>query len=166
MNILAHASGVLLWRGRSVRCALGRGGVSDDKHEGDGATPIGVFPLRRVLYRADRVEAPATRLPIASVTWMDGWCDDPLDPLYNQMVHLPCEARHENLWREDGVYDVIVVVGHNDEPVEPGRGSAIFMHVAASDYTPTEGCVAIARADLLALLGECSPETRLHVSPD
>lgn len=166
MEILARSSGVLSWHDRSVRCALGRGGVRKDKREGDGATPIGVFPLRRVIYRADRVETPATRLPTAFMTRQDGWCDDPRDPHYNQMVRLPCEARHEALWREDGVYDVIVVVGHNDEPVEPGRGSAVFLHVATSDFAPTEGCVAIALADLLALLGECGPAARLRVSPD
>ena len=100
------------------------------------------------------------------MTRLDGWCDEPTDPRYNQMVRLPCEARHEVLWREGGVYDVLVVVGHNDEPVEPGRGSAIFLHVATPDFTPTEGCVAIALVHLLALLGECGPAARLRVSPD
>lgn len=166
MEILARSSGVLSWRDWSVRCALGRGGVSEDKREGDGATPVGVFPLRRVIYRADRLKTPATRLPIASMTRLDGWCDDPAHPHYNQMVRLPCEARHEVLWRDDRVYDVLVVVGHNDEPVEPGRGSAIFLHAATSDFAPTEGCVAIAIADLLALLGECGPAPSLRVSPD
>ena len=166
MEILARPSGVLSWRERSVRCALGRGGVRDDKREQDGATPAGVFALRRVIYRPDRVEAPATRLPVAPMTRLDGWCDDPADSRYNQMGHLPCEARHEVLWREDGVYDVLVVVGHNDQPVVAGRGSAIFLHVATSDFAPTEGCVAIALEDLLALLGECGPAARLRVSPD
>lgn len=166
MEILARPSGVLSWRGRSVRCALGRGGVNADKREGDGATPIGVFPLRRVIYRADRLKKPATRLPVASMTKLDGWCDDPADPRYNQKVGLPCDARHEDLWREDGVYDVIVVLGHNDDPVETGRGSAIFLHVATADFAPTQGCVAIALADLVGLLGECGPTARLRVSPD
>lgn len=166
MEILARSSGILSWRDRSVRCALGRGGVREDKREGDGATPLGVFRLRRVIYRADRVDVPASRLPVAAMTVQDGWCDDAADRRYNQMVRLPCEASHEILWREDGVYDVLVVIGHNDEAVKPGRGSAIFMHVAASDFAPTEGCVAIALVDLVALLEECGPEAQLRISPD
>ena len=166
MEILTRSSGVLSWRDRSVRCALGCGGVSADKREGDGATPIGVFPLRRVIYRADRVETPATRLPVSSMTRLDGWCDDPADPHYNQMIRLPWEARHELLWRDDRIYDVLVVVGHNDEPVEPGRGSAIFLHVATSDFAPTQGCVAISLVHLLALLEECGSAAWLRVSPD
>ncbi len=166
MEILVQPSGVLSWRDRSVRCALGRSGVREDKREQDGATPVGVFALRRVIYRADRVEAPATQLPVAPMTRLDGWCDDPVVSRYNQMVHLPCAARHEVLWRDDEVYDVLVVVGHNDQPAVAGRGSAIFLHVATADFAPTEGCVAIALEDLLALLGDCGPAARLRVSPD
>ena len=143
--------------GRPMRCVLGRSGVSADKKEGDGATPQGVFQLRRVLYRADRTEPPGTVLPCAALAPEDGWCDDPEDENYNCQVKLPCGARCESLWREDGIYDLIVVLGHNDSPVEPGKGSAIFLHLARPGYAPTEGCLAVSKADLLEILSLSHP---------
>ena len=148
---------------RRFPCALGRAGIVADKREGDGATPAGVFPLRRVLYRADRLAPPATRLPLALLAESDGWCDDPKDPRYNQQIKLPYPASHEHLWRGDHLYDVITVIGFNDAPVVPGRGSAIFIHVARPDYGPTAGCVALALGDLLALLAAAGPEDQLVI---
>lgn len=157
------ADGRLAWAGGSPRCALGRGGIRTDKAEGDGATPAGRHPLRRVLYRADRLARPDTALPVAALAPDDGWCDDPAHPDYNRPVRLPHPARCETLWRDDAVYDVIVVLGHNDDPVAPGRGSAIFLHVARPDFTPTEGCVALPLPDLLAVLRTCGPGDALCV---
>ncbi len=148
---------------RRWRCAIGPAGVSADKREGDGATPIGCFQLRRVLYRPDRVARPETVLPVAPLAPEDGWCDDPDDAAYNRPVRLPYAASHERLWRDDGIYDVIVVLGHNDDPPVPGRGSAIFLHVAREDYGPTAGCVALALADLLTVLREAGPGARIRV---
>lgn len=134
--------------GRTFRVALGRGGVRADKQEGDGATPAGLLPLRRVLYRADRGPIPRVAVPREPIGQTDGWCDDPGHPDYNRMVTLPHPARCEELWRRDALYDIIGVLGWNDAPVERGRGSAIFLHVARPGYAPTEGCVALAAADL------------------
>ena len=134
------------------RATLGRGLVRLDKQEGDGATPAGVLPLRRVLYRADRGPPPACAVPIEPLAPDDGWCDDPAHADYNRMVRLPHDARCEELWRTDGVYDLIGVLGWNDAPVVRDRGSAIFLHVARPDYAPTEGCVALAPADLRHVL--------------
>lgn len=164
MRILVGADGMLGFRGAQYRCAFGRGGVRLDKREGDGATPVGCFPLRRVLYRADRMHVPVTALPAAPIEPDDGWCDDPDDAAYNRPVRLPFAGRHERLWRDDHLYDVVVVLGHNDDPPQPGRGSAIFLHVAHVDYRPTEGCVALALPDLLTVLRDCGPETELCVS--
>ncbi|HUI18204.1 MAG TPA: L,D-transpeptidase family protein [Alphaproteobacteria bacterium] len=164
MDILVTPAGRLSWNGRSSRCALGPSGIRADKREGDGATPAGAFPLRRVLYRADRLAPPPTRLAVAALAENDAWCDDPKDPRYNQQLRLPYPASHEHLWRGDHLYDVIVVLGYNDAPVVPGRGSAIFLHVARPDYGPTAGCVALALADLLALLAAAGLEDRLVVS--
>jgi L,D-peptidoglycan transpeptidase YkuD (ErfK/YbiS/YcfS/YnhG family) len=164
-----RSTGVLSWddgdEHRSLACALGRGGVALDKREGDGATPVGRFALRRVLYRPDRVSAPATALAVAASDPADGWCDDPADPAYNRPVRLPYPARHEVMWREDGLYDVVVVLSHNDDPVVSGRGSAVFLHCRRPDGAPTAGCVAIDRAALLALLERCDSETVLVVDP-
>jgi L,D-peptidoglycan transpeptidase YkuD (ErfK/YbiS/YcfS/YnhG family) len=132
-----------------VRAAIGRGGVRGDKREGDGATPAGVLALRRVLYRADRVRPPSCAVLRSPLAPLDGWCDDPDHHDYNRAVGLPHDGRHEALWREDAVYDVI---GWNDAPVVRGRGSAIFLHLARPDYAPTEGCVALALADVQRLL--------------
>lgn len=153
----------LTWGDRGLRCALGRGGIRTDKKEGDGATPVGVFPLRRVFYRPDRVPAPTTSLPLAALRATDGWCDDPAHPDYNRLVRLPFDAGHERLWREDSLYDVIVVLGHNDDPPVPGRGSAIFLHVAADNYADTEGCVALTLPDLTQLLADIPENAVLEV---
>ncbi len=165
MKIMVWPPGSLSWNGNEVRCAIGRGGITSEKKEGDGATPAGLFPLRRVMYRPDRMAAPETKLPLRALTPEDGWCDDPQDAAYNRLVSLPFSAGHERLWRDDYIYDVIVELGYNDDPVAPGLGSAIFMHVAAPGYGPTEGCVALGLKDLLALLGRCGEAATLSINP-
>ena len=156
MTAIAHLTpdGLLRFRGETLRCALGAGGIRADKQEGDGATPLGLLPIRRVLFRADRGARPATALPAELIAPDDGWCDDPGHADYNRQVRLPHPARHERLWREDAVYDVIGVLGWNDAPVRRGRGSAIFLHLARPGLPPTEGCVALPGADLRRLLAQ------------
>ena len=163
MDLIVSAAGEARWRELRFRCALGKGGLKRNKREGDGATPIGAWPMRRLLYRADRMTAPATRLPSSPIAPQDGWCDDPTDPAYNRPVRLPFGGRHERLWREDEIYDLLVVLGHNDDPVVAGLGSAIFLHVARGDYRPTEGCVALVHADLARVLVEAAPGDRVVV---
>jgi len=112
--------------------------------------------VRRIYYRADKGPAPETGLPVIALRPGDGWCDDPAEPHYNQLVSLPCPGSHERLWREDGLYDLIAELGYNDDPVVAGKGSAIFLHLARPGYLPTEGCVALAEADLLWVLARLS----------
>ncbi len=142
--------------GRRFRCAIGRGGYALDKREGDGATPIGTWPFRMVYFRPDRGPPPETGLETKPLAETDGWCDAPEDPAYNQHVALPYAASHEEMWRDDPLYDIVVVLGHNDDPPVPGHGSAIFMHVAREGYLPTEGCVALKREDLEQVLATVS----------
>jgi L,D-peptidoglycan transpeptidase YkuD (ErfK/YbiS/YcfS/YnhG family) len=163
MDLLVYAPGWALWDGVRLRCAVGRGGIRTGKREGDGATPAGSWPMRRLLYRPDRIAAPATRLAADPLTQEDGWCDDPDDPLYNRPVRLPYRARAERLWREDAIYDLIVPLGYNDDPAVPGAGSAIFLHVARPDYAPTEGCIALAQPDLLRVLAAADAAARVVV---
>ena len=152
VQAIVGRDGFLRLSGQIFRCALGRGGVRTDKQEGDGATPAGVLPLRRVFYRADCGPPPDCAVPIEPLAPDDGWCDDPTHADYNRMVRLPHDARCEELWRTGGLYDLIGVLGWNDAPVVRGRGSAIFLHVARPDYAPTEGCVALALVDLRRVL--------------
>ena len=146
------ADGLLRLGPHVFRAAIGHGGRAAHKQEGDGATPIATLPLRRVLYRADRVARPRCAVSIMPLAPQDGWCDDPADRAYNTAIRLPYDARHETLWRGDALYDVIGVLGWNDAPVVRGMGSAIFLHVARPDYAPTEGCIALALPDLVTVL--------------
>lgn len=163
-DLMVSGAGLARMAGRSFRCAVGRGGVSSAKREGDGATPIGTWPVRRLLYRPDRGLRPVTTLQTSALRPEDGWCDAPTDPNYNRMVRHPYPASAEHLWRRDSIYDLIVVIGYNDAPVVPGKGSAIFLHIARPDYSPTAGCVAFSRRDLVTILGLLSPASRLVVS--
>ena len=155
--------GTLLWQGRRHPCTLGRSGVRADKREGDGASPVGCFPVRTVFYRADRMAKPPTRLPCAAIARDDGWCDAPDDRAYNRKVRLPYPASAESMWRDDTLYDIVVVLGHNDDPVVPAAGSAIFLHLMRDDGGPTEGCVGVARALALELIAALGPEDRICI---
>ena len=153
--IEAHGNGFMLRSGTyHIPCRVGRGGIipGAEKREGDGGTPAGDWRLLEVFFRADRVERPDTHLPCQPITRDQGWCDAPDHPAYNTLVTLPFAASHELLWRDDGAYDIIVVLGYNDAPVEPHRGSAIFFHCLAEGQIETAGCVAVARDDMVAIL--------------
>jgi L,D-peptidoglycan transpeptidase YkuD (ErfK/YbiS/YcfS/YnhG family) len=162
MKIVVHGDGWLVAGTQAYRAAIGRGGISANKREGDGASPEGLWPLRQVMYRADRLGRPESNLPLREIRKTDGWCDAPGDPAYNRLVALPYAPSHEDLWRDDHVYDVIAVVGYNDDPPRAGLGSAIFLHVAQPDYAPTAGCAALALDDLLNVLAECGPGSTLE----
>lgn len=162
---LVYENGVLSWPGGSARAACGKAGVREDKREGDHASPAGTFPLVRAFYRPDRLAEPKTALPLAALKHDDGWVDDPIDPGYNTHVALPYPASQENLWREDGLYDLVVVIGYNSDPVVPGKGSAIFLHCARDDFAATEGCIAISREVLEPLLGLLGPGSTITIKP-
>lgn len=168
-----HSRGHLWWRGRSYPCALGRGGVlpANRKREGDDASPAGLYPLPGIYYRADRLDLPKmnskTALTAREIGPDLGWCDDPACDSYNSAVNLPHPGSAESLWRAagdgEGLYDLLVVTGHNKNPAVPGLGSAIFLHVARDDFTPTRGCVAIAREALLEILPALNVRTMMRI---
>jgi L,D-peptidoglycan transpeptidase YkuD (ErfK/YbiS/YcfS/YnhG family) len=164
MDLAVSGDGWAVWNGRRLKCALGRAGIVRQKREGDGASPAGSFLMRSLLYRPDREGRPLTGLPARALAPKDGWCDDPSDPAYNRPVELPYKARAEQLWREDRLYDLVVPLGYNDDPAVPGKGSAIFLHIAKDDYGPTEGCIALARADLLDVLAEAAAQSRVVIA--
>lgn len=154
MIFTAMSDGRFDLAGRITRCALGKGGVVEaaGKREGDGCSPLGIWTIRRILFRPDKGPRPDTALPTKALERDDGWCDAPMDPAYNRPVKLPHVASAEKMWRDDEVYDLVGVLAHNDDPPVSGMGSAIFLHLARPDYAPTEGCVALARDDMLAVL--------------
>ena len=139
-----------------VKCALGPAGTVARKKEGDGATPAGRFRLVSLLYRADRLTRPTALLSVRQVRCQDVWCDDAGDRRYNRPSQRPFGAGHENLWRADGVYNTLIILGYNLKPRIRGRGSAIFFHLARPDYAPTAGCVAISPQDMRKLLPRLS----------
>lgn len=149
---------------KCYKVAIGRSGLLRGKNEGDGTTPVGVFPVRRVFYRPDRLPRPETLLPLHEITDDDFWCDDVSHEHYNTLVHAPHDGSAEKLFREDGLYDLFVELGYNDSPAISGKGSAIFMHIARDEYTPTEGCIALTRPDLTELVSLVTPETQVEVT--
>ena len=158
-------TGLLIAGTQSFRCTLGHSGVTIDKKEGDGKTPVGSYPLRYVLYRADRIEKPVTGLPVKPLLPSTGWCEDPAHADYNQEITLPHASTHDAMTREDALYDVVVVIGYNDAPVVPFRGSAIFMHLSRPDFSPTAGCVGLPLGDLRYVLSVCDETTHITILP-
>lgn len=171
MNIIVTAlsetatTGRLSFAGEEYPCTLGRAGVIDpsQKKEGDGKTPLGIYPLRQLIWRADRAAKPETKLPAEELTPETGWCEDPAHADYNTRITLPHSSVHDRMTREDHLYDYVVVIGYNDDPVIPGKGSAIFMHLAREDRTPTAGCVGLSKNDLLAVLKNCGKSTKIEI---
>ena len=153
----------LRFNGREYRCAIGKNGFvsAEEKQEGDLRTPLGTYELRELWVRQDKVQPPATELPLRIITQEDGWCDDVSHTDYNKHVTLPFDGRHEKLWRDDDCYDLMIPLGYNDDPPIAGKGSAIFLHVAKPDFSGTEGCVALAKEDLLGMLGQLSKESKM-----
>jgi L,D-peptidoglycan transpeptidase YkuD (ErfK/YbiS/YcfS/YnhG family) len=155
--------GKLLTGAMRIPCTLGRHGIVHNKREGDGATPAGCFRLDALLYRADRGPRPRSLLPMRPLRREDGWCDDAASGRYNRPARLPAPMRCERLWRCDQLYDLILLLDHNQRPRVRGRGSAVFFHVARTDGAATEGCLAVRAADLRRLLPRLSTRTRLII---
>ena len=153
------AAGTVSAFGETHAASFGKGGwcPAADKREGDGKTPLGMWPIRAALIRPDRLPAPQTRLPWRWLRPWDGWSDGVDDPAYNRPVCIPHPHSHEALWRDDHAYDLILVLAHNDALPVPGFGSAIFWHVRQPDGRPTEGCIAMDRAVLAHWLAAMAP---------
>lgn len=164
-SILVSRSGKMYLGDHAFPYTPGKSGfiAPEDKREGDYATPTGNYPLRSIYYRPDRITLPSYTLPTHRITEAMGWCDDPTDSRYNQPVTLPCPASHELLWREDGAYDLVIVIGYNDAPAIPDKGSAIFIHCLHDDGRPTAGCIALPREHMLTLLPILTPETTIEL---
>jgi L,D-peptidoglycan transpeptidase YkuD (ErfK/YbiS/YcfS/YnhG family) len=158
-----RSHGVLIAGRLIIPVVLGRSGIRANKREGDGATPRGLFRLRRLWWRADRSPRPLTLLSTIRIDRRVAWCEDPGDRRYNRPFRRSASEPGDRLWREDQLYDVIIEIDHNTRPRIANRGSAVFLHVARPDCSPTAGCVAFAATDLRRLLGRLGPKTRILI---
>lgn len=148
-----------------MACAIGRSGRRAMKREGDGATPVGRFAVLAVYWRPDRTRRPVAPCPVIPIHPNLGWCDAPADRNYNRPVRLPYPASTERMWRDDGLYDLVVVIDHNRRPRIRGHGSAIFLHVARDGLLPTEGCIALPLPKLRRLLTFLARGAHILIAP-
>ena len=148
---LVVKNGFLTSENLKFKCAIGHNGLSSNKYEGDGCTPIGHFKITKILYRHDKINDCEFVLDSEVINKLDGWCDDINSDLYNQKIKFPFELSAEHLYRNDDLYDVVCIIDYNLNPIIRGKGSAIFLHCASEDYSPTQGCVAMKKNELLQI---------------
>ena len=163
MHILINKN-YLKYNKLKVKCAIGKKGIGYKRKEGDLMTPLGEFNIKYILYRKDRVKV-STKLKKKFIKKNMGWCDDPKSRHYNKLVKLPFSYSHEKLFKKENIYDIILVLNYNMNPIKKNKGSAIFIHVSKNNYKKTEGCVAIKKINLIKLLKEINPNTKIKISP-
>jgi L,D-peptidoglycan transpeptidase YkuD (ErfK/YbiS/YcfS/YnhG family) len=144
--------GILLAGPFAIAAVLGRAGIRANKREGDGATPRGRFRVVRLWWRPDRLPRPRSLVAARRIDPALAWCEDPADRRYNRPFRRSANEPGDRLWRADHLYDLVIELSHNSRPRVAGRGSAVFLHVARPDRSPTAGCVALAAADLRRVL--------------
>tara|TARA_B100002051_G_scaffold22641_1_gene17653 strand:- start:478 stop:972 length:495 start_codon:yes stop_codon:yes gene_type:complete len=144
-------------------CAIGRAGLTTNKIEGDHKTPVGEFKFKKIYYRKDKLGEMIFQIPFAIIAENDGWCDDPKSKLYNQHVQFPFDSSAEKLFRDDDLYDLLCVINHNTDPIIPGKGSAIFLHISKPNFEGTEGCVAIEKENIIELAKKIDVTTKLII---
>ena len=135
-----------------VKCAVGKRGITSKKIEGDKCTPRGKFKLNYILFRKDRVKIPKSQLKLVPIKRSFGWCDDIKSKNYNQFIKFPFNHKAEKLYRSDNIYDIIIVIDYNLKPIRKNKGSAIFLHVAKNNYSPTLGCISVSKKNLKKLV--------------
>ena len=162
MNLLVQNNYLYSDLGR-FSCAIGRAGLTTNKIEGDHKTPVGEFKFKKIYYRKDKLGEMIFQIPFAIIAENDGWCDDPKSKLYNQHVQFPFDSSAEKLFRDDDLYDLLVVINHNTDPIVPGKGSAIFLHISKPNFEGTEGCVAIEKENIIELAKEIDLTTKLII---
>ena len=161
--MLVVKNGFLICQSQKYKCSIGFNGLSENKSEGDGCTPVGTFRINKILYRPDKINDFNFLLDTEVIGKLDGWCDDVNSKFYNQKILFPFESSAEHLYREDDLYDIVCVIDYNLNPIIKGKGSAIFLHVATDDYSPTEGCVAIKKEELLHIALSLDKETKITI---
>ena len=161
--IIIKKSGYLEYKNLKFRCALGKAGIKNKKKEGDNITPEGTFKIIKVYYRPDKIKNIAISIKKKKIKKNIGWCDDPVSNSYNKEIKLPSRFSHEKLYRKDNLYDLILVLNYNTNPIIKNKGSAIFIHIAKKKYEPTAGCIALKKKDLLKLLKNIKKNTKIKI---
>ena len=161
--IIVKKSGYLKYKNLKFRCALGKGGIKQKEREGDFITPRGKFKLTKIYYRSDRVKKINSILKKIKIKKNMGWCDDVNSDYYNKQIKINKKIGHEKLHREDNVYDIIVVLNYNLNPIIKGKGSAIFLNVAKKNYNKTQGCIALKKNELLYLVSQIKKNTQIRI---
>ena len=146
-----------------IKCAIGKNGITKNKQEGDLKTPSGIFKLKKIFYRKDRIKLNNTTIKKSYIKKNSGWCDDPASKYYNKEIKSPFKYSAEKLWRKDNIYDLIIVLNYNFNPIIKNRGSAIFLHISKKNYAPTKGCIAINKKDMMNLLVNIKGNTKLII---
>jgi len=162
--IIVKKSGYLKYKNFKFRCSLGKGGIKKKIKEGDNITPKGIFKITKIYYRSDKVKKIFTRIKTIIIKKNMGWCDDPRSILYNKQIKLPTKFSHEKLYRNDNVYDLVLVLNYNTKPIIKNKGSAIFVHVAKNSYKKTKGCIALKKQDLIQLAKNIKKNTRIEIN--
>jgi L,D-peptidoglycan transpeptidase YkuD (ErfK/YbiS/YcfS/YnhG family) len=162
--IIINKSGYLKYKNLKFRCALGKKGIKKKVKEGDNVTPKGKYKIIKFFYRADKLKKVETVLKKIKIKKSMIWCDDVRSKFYNKLTFLPNNHSHEKLFRNDDIYDLILVLNYNSNPVIKGKGSAIFIHVAKKKFTSTRGCIALQKKDLLNLLQNIKKNTQIKIS--
>ena len=145
-----------------IKCAIGKNGITKNKQEGDLKTPKGIFKLKKIFYRKDRIKIK-TLLKKKYIKKNIGWCDDPDSKYYNREIKFPFKSSAEKLWRKDNIYDLIIVLNYNFNPIIKNKGSAIFLHICKKNYAATKGCIAINKKDMVNLLVNIKRNTKLII---
>ena len=161
--IIIKKSGYLEYKNLKFRCALGKAGIKKKKKEGDNITPEGTFKIIKVYYRPDKIKNITTLIKKKEIKKNIGWCDDPVSSFYNKEIKSPSKFSHEKLYRKDNLYDLILVLNYNINPIIKNKGSAIFIHIAKKKYEPTAGCIALKKKDLVELLKNIKKNTRIKI---
>jgi L,D-peptidoglycan transpeptidase YkuD (ErfK/YbiS/YcfS/YnhG family) len=162
--IIINKSGYLKFKNLKFKCALGKAGVGKKKIEGDNITPKGTFQIVKIYYRSDRIKNIYSKIKLFKINNKMGWCDDPNSKKYNQLITLPSKYNHEKLYRQDNVYDLVIVLNYNMIPIIKNKGSAIFIHVAKKNYKKTAGCVALKKKHLVKLIKNIKHKTKIIIN--
>ena len=155
---------ILYLNNYKLRCSIGKRGITANKKEGDEKTPRGIFDLKTIFYRRDRISKLKSSLKKTIIKKNMGWCDDPNSSKYNQLITKPFKFSHESLYKVNNTYDIILVLNYNMNPIKNKKGSAIFIHIAKKNYSKTEGCVAINKKTLLKIIKEIKINTKVKIS--